>query len=138
MNFFRAVLTSVFLLVPCVLFAQTTQAINLPIQDFAWAVNWSPGSVPVTPHHYDFVCNKTGVTAQIRKPLATPPGEVSLTTLFTAADVGVYTCWAEAMTSTNTFIARSTKADGTNQQIGFELFVETVVPNRLEMKLRVR
>lgn len=126
------------LLVPSSLFAQTTQAINLPISDFSWSVTWLPGGVPVTPHHYDFVCNKTGVAAAIRKPLANPPGEVNLTTLFTATDVGLYTCWAEAMTSTNTLIARSTKADGTNQNIGFELFVESVAPNRLEMKFRVR
>lgn len=101
-------------------------------------VTWLPGGVPVTPHHYDLVCNKSGATAAVRKPLANPPGDVNLTALFTATDVGIYTCWAEALTSTNTMLARSTKADGTNQNIGFELFVETVAPNRLEMKFRVR
>lgn len=126
------------LLAPCASFAQTTQAINLPVQDFSWSVTWLPGGVPSTPHHYDLVCNKIGVTAPIRRPLANPPGDVNLTTLFTATDVGTYTCWAEAMTQANVFIARSTKTDGTNQNIGFELFVETVAPNRLEMKFRVR
>ncbi len=123
---------------PCSLFAQTTQAIDLPVQDFTWSVTWQSGSILTTPHHYDFVCQKTGVTAPIRKPLLNPPGEVSLVTLFTATDIGTYSCWAEAMTSTNTLIAKSTKSDGTVQTIGFELFVETVAPNRLEMKLRVR
>lgn len=126
------------LLLPTISWSQQTQAINLPVQDFSWAVNWVPGNPPVTPHHYDFVCNKVGVVAPIRKPLANPPGEVSLTTLFTASDVGVYSCWAEAMTQANVLIVKSTKPDNTPQTLGFELFVETVAPNRLEMKFRVR
>ncbi len=139
MNYLKTLGCSlVLLLIPTLSWSQQTQAINLPVQDFSWAVNWLPGSLPVTPHHYDFVCQKTGVTAPIRKALANPPGEVNLTTLFTAADVGTYSCWAEAMTSTNTLIVKSTKADGTPQTIGFELFVEAVAPNRLEMKFRVR
>ncbi len=140
MRYLRFSLLGLFLVLvwPFHVLAQTTQAIQLPVQDFTWSVTWLPGGVPTTPHHYDLVCNKTGATTLIRKPLANPPAEVSFVTLFTATDVGVYTCWAEAMTSTNTLIARSTKADGTNQNVGFEVFVESIAPNRLEMKFRVR
>ena len=138
MNILRNFLIGCFLIVPSISLAQTTQAINLSVQDFAWSVNFVAGSVPVTPHHYDFVCNKTGVTTPIRKALAVPPGEVNLTAMFVATDAGVYSCWAEAMTSTNTLIARSKKDDGTDQNIGFELYVETVSPNQLKMKFRVR
>jgi len=138
MNYLKNFMICLLLCLPSMSLAQTTQAINLPVQDFTWSVTWQSGSVLTTPHHYDFVCNKTGSAIQMRKPLASPPGEVSLTTLFTATDIGVYSCWAEAMTITNTLITKSTKTDGTPQTVGFELFVETVSPNRLEMKFRVR
>lgn len=75
------------------------------------------------------------MTTPIRKPLTAAPVEVAFTTMFLATDIGIYTCHAEAMTSTNTLIVSSTNS------VGFELFLfqpPAPAPSELRMRLRVR
>lgn len=135
MNFLKSCFVCLLLLVPSVSWSQT-QAVDLPIQTFTWSADWTQGGTgtPV-PHHYDFVCTKTGVTASIRKPLALLPAGVDFTTLFTVADVGSFLCHAEAMTVANVLIVSSLNT------IGFDLFVfqpPAPAPSELRMRMRVR